>query len=246
VTIALVHDAPAPGVLPAGSAPADATARGWVARSDGASRVVLPDDRDAERLVAARAEVLLAGAPDVGDDPVGHVLALAELGRLGELDATELDAVVPDVAAAVNEISRHAGWDVDAALDAASWLLARAGEDRAARDLERIRAGRPEPVEPPVDEAGVRAVAAIERRLARGGVLLPHGIPAAWRGANVEAHGLPAGPRSTVSFAVRWHGDNAAVLWEVEGDPVELTAPAVDPSWRTRATSGEALWRLDR
>ena len=64
VTVALAHTRPAAGALPARLPSADATARGWVTRSDAASRVVLPDDRAADDLVAARAEVLLTGVPD--------------------------------------------------------------------------------------------------------------------------------------------------------------------------------------
>jgi hypothetical protein len=33
-----------------------------------------------------------------------------------------------------------------------------------------------------------------------------------------------------------------AVLWELDGESVELSAPAVDLSWRTSERSGEALW----
>jgi hypothetical protein len=55
-----------------------------------------------------------------------------------------------------------------------------------------------------------------------------------------------AGPASTLSFALRWHGPNAAVLWDVDGAAVELAATAVDAAWRTRERHGEALWRLDR
>ena len=72
---------------------------------------------------------------------------------------------------------------------------------------------------------------------AAGGRLFPGGIPPAWRGVDLEAHGLLAGPASTVSFALRWHGVNAAVLWEVTGDPVALTA-AVTPSVAHGRTGG--------
>jgi len=126
-------------------------------------------------------------------------------------------------------------------------VLARVGEPRAGRDLARIVAGRPPSPSPaPAETVGVRVVAAIERQLVRGGQLLPDGIPPAWRGIDLEGHGLLAGPASTLSFAVRWHGPNAAVLWEVDGAAVELSAPLVDSTWRTRERHGEALWRLDR
>lgn len=245
VTVALAHDTVGAGPLPAGLPSAEATARGWVTRSERASRLVIPDERAADRLVAARADVLLGGPPDLTDDPCGLVLAVHELSRLGELDGSTLDDAVADVAAAVNAISRQRGWDVDAALAAAAAVLARAGEDRAARDVGRIRDGRPNSVPPDVVD-GVGAIAAMERRLVADGVLLPVGIPDAWRGQNFEAHGLPVGPASTVSFAVRWHGEHAAVLWQVDGAPLVLTAPAVDPSWRSGDASGDALWRLDQ
>jgi hypothetical protein len=206
-----------------------------------ASRITLPDEEAGDVLVAARSDVLLVGPPD---DPCGRVLALGELVRLGELDERRLDDAVLEVAEAVPVLARRDGWDVDAALDAAAMLLTRAGEDRAMRDLARIIARRPPAAQPPDDVDGVRRVAAIERRLAASGVLLPGGIPRAWRGQNFEAHGLPVGPASSVSFAVRWHGEHAAVLWEVTGPALALAAPAVDPGWRTSDPSGEALWRL--
>ena len=168
---------------------------------------------------------------------------MGELARLGELGDDALD----DVAADVHAVARRAGWDVDAALDAAAMVLARTGEQRAGRDLARIVGGRqPSPLPDAGDVTGVRAVAALERRVVRGGQLFPDGIPVAWRGVDLEAHGLLAGPASTLSFALRWHGPNAAVLWEVDGAAVELAAPAVDPAWRTRERHGEALWRLGR
>jgi len=244
VTVALDHRGAGAGPLPPRSATAEATARGWVAFAERASRFVGPDPAMGEALVAARAEVALGGAPDPDDDPVGHLLAIGELVRLGELrDDVHLDAV----AGAVHAIARREGWDVDAALDAAATVLARRGEQRAGRDLARIVAGRRSSAPPePADATGVRVVAAVERRLVRGGQLFPDGIPPSWRGVDLEAHGLVAGPASTLSFALRWHGSNAAVLWEIGGAAVELRAPAVDPAWRTRDRQGEALWRVGR
>jgi hypothetical protein len=244
VTVALDHHGGGPGHLPPGSAAAEATARGWVALAERASRVVLPDPTAVERLVAARADALLGGPPGVEEDPAGHLLALAELVRLGELHGDVAD----DVAIAVHAVARADGWDVDAALDAAAVVLAHAGEERAGGDLAAIVARRRPAGSPPEDGevGGIRAVVAVERRLARGSELFPGGIPGTWRGAELEAHGLCVGPATTLSFAVRWHGPNAALLWELEGVPIELRATAVDPVWSTTAPSGEALWRLDR
>jgi hypothetical protein len=54
---------------------------------------------------------------------------------------------------------------------------------------------------------------------------------------------LVAGPQSRVSLAVRWHGADAAVLWEVEGEPVVLST-SVDATWTSSHPRGETLWRL--
>lgn len=91
----------------------------------------------------------------------------------------------------------------------------------------------------------IEVVAAVERQIAAGSVLFPDGIPPTWLGINAEAHGLVAGPSSRLSLAVRWHGPNAAVLWEVTGDPVTLTSPTVPGGWTTDELNGEALWVLD-
>jgi len=75
--------------------------------------------------------------------------------------------------------------------------------------------------------------------------VLPMGIPDAWRGANVEAHGVVATPDHRVSLALRWHGENVALLWEVDGPPgLHLSAPLVDGSFSTVAPQGEALLRV--
>lgn len=81
-----------------------------------------------------------------------------------------------------------------------------------------------------------------ERRLVGGnGALLPIGWGTVELGSPIEVHGVACGP-SRVSFAVRWHGERPAVLWEVEGDPLTLTAPVVAPGWTASAQRGEALW----
>ncbi|MGZ4675636.1 MAG: hypothetical protein ACXV8Y_03810 [Acidimicrobiia bacterium] len=48
-----------------------------------------------------------------------------------------------------------------------------------------------------------------------------------------------------VSFAVRWHGEHPALLWELRDAPatVTLTAPALAPGWATTAPAGETLLR---
>ena len=51
------------------------------------------------------------------------------------------------------------------------------------------------------------------------------------------------------SFALRWHGERPALLWEVipgsgvdpTGSGPQFTAPGLDPSWSATGWTGEAL-----
>jgi len=69
-------------------------------------------------------------------------------------------------------------------------------------------------------------------------------LPPAWWGQGWELHGAPT-RWGTLSYAVRWHGDRPAVLWELADPPGEpgavLTAPGLDPGWSSRDRRGEAL-----
>ena len=75
--------------------------------------------------------------------------------------------------------------------------------------------------------------------------LLPGGMKPERLGVQFEVHGIAVGLNHRVSFAVRWHGPNAAVIWEVVGpDDVELRSE-VDATWSSKNASGEALWRVE-
>jgi hypothetical protein len=89
---------------------------------------------------------------------------------------------------------------------------------------------------------GVWCIPWLEEGLARHGELLPYGLPPGWLGADFEVFGVPIGPGSRIDFALRWHGDRPALLWDVAGEPTELAAPMLDPAWRTREVRGEVLW----
>lgn len=250
VRVAVPHDpAHADEAALRRAAPAMAVVRGWHAIVDRASRLVLPDEAAATAVVAARCDLLLAGPADPAADPVGFLYDVAELVRLGE----PADAWMPEIVEPVAEVARRDDADVDRAL-AACLRMATGADDRAAGDLaalldRRRRDGRVAPAAPPIALATVqrgtsagRFVADVERCIADGGVLLPGGLPRAWRGANFEVHRVPTGPRSAVSFAIRWHGPRPAVLWEQHGEPIELGADRCDATWSTTAASGEALW----
>jgi hypothetical protein len=232
-------------------APAMAVVRGWETVVHRASRLVLPDAGLGEAVTAARSDLLLAGPISVDDDAIGFLLDVAELGRLGD----DADAWVPEIVEPIASIARSSDAEADLALRACERLAVTAGDDRAAGDIaairqRRIRDGRSAPANGPAQSfsdlrrgASVgRFVTEVERRIADAGCLLPLGLPHRWLGSNFEVHGVPTGARSTVGFAVRWHGDRPAVLWEQHGDTQRLTAPVVDPDWSSTDVSGEALW----
>jgi len=253
VRVAIPHDPSRVDVwaLPT-LAPAMAVVRGWSTIVHRASRLVLPDDGMVDAVTAARCDLLLDGPVEAGDDPIGFLLDVAELGRLGD----GADAWMPEIVEPIASVGRRADPEVDLALRACERLALAAGDDRAAGDIARLRARRLK--DHRVDESAASAptsfsdvrrgpsagrfVAQIEHRIADLTRLLPSGIPRRWLGSNFEVHGVPTGPRSTVSFAVRWHGERPAVLWEQHGEPQHLTAPRLDPEWSTDETTGETLW----
>jgi hypothetical protein len=253
IRVAIPHDPDrfATWALPT-LAPAMAVVRGWETVAHRASRLVLPDKGLGEAVTAARSDLLLGGPVDLADDPVGFLLDVAELGRLGD----DADAWMPEIVEPIASIARRHDAEVDLALRACERLAISAGDDRAAGDIARLRDRRARDgvasalsANTPSSFSSLRRgdsvgrfVAQVEQRIADEGRLLPLGIPRRWLGSNFEVHGVPTGPRSTVGFAVRWHGERPAVLWEQQGPAQMLTAPKVDPDWSSAAPSGEALW----
>ena len=234
------------GELPSPLPTAAGVARGWTSILDRASRFSVPDAGEIDSMAAVRCELALCGPVLPDDDAVGFLLGVGQLVRMGE----KADDWVPDVADAAESVLRSevgAGavdWASFAALDAAALVLATAGERRAGADLERGRAALtsvlPLPTSEPDDS--IRRLEWFERRFASGRMLMPAGMPDVWSGSSVECYGVPTGPASSVSFAIRWHGERPAVLWEQAGDPVTLTTPVLAPQWSSAARSGEALW----
>lgn len=235
----------------------DAVVRGWAQACEKASRVsVAPHE-----LTASRCQILLATVQDLDDtlrdDAAVGVLAVVERTRMGDPTGPWISAV----ADAVQRIARRpqaSAWSWRA-LSAAATFFSHADEVDAANDttaawqksLDEHGGGV---VVPPIFDASelARAVkhsATVEDRVARPvspleTQLFSDGL-AGSRGVNFEAHAVHAGPRHRLSLAVRWHGENAALLWEVDGPPgLRLTAPAVDAGFSTLAAQGEALLRV--
>lgn len=62
-----------------------------------------------------------------------------------------------------------------------------------------------------------------------------------WRGSSFDVRNV-AVPGGRLSAAVRWHGQRAAVLWEVTGpNDVTITCRAIDPAWSASGRRGDAL-----
>ena len=240
-------------------ASADAVVRGWVNASEKASRVSFA----AQALTAARCTMLLASAREIDElfanDPVLAVLCVAERVRMGEPAAAWLSEVA--LAAEAVARSRTAAPLASRALAAAVRVLSLAGEDRGAHDASMLwhsmlRRGLADTSHAPDAAAMISPLAraaaeaaAIEERLVRAvspdeARVFSDGITSSLRGTNFEAHGLPAGPLHRVSLAVRWHGENAALLWEVDGPPGLRLSSGVDPRFATSEPRGEALLRM--
>jgi hypothetical protein len=159
------------------------------------------------------------------------------------------------------------------ALGGAARLLEAAGEHRAAGDVSSVAArattapGVPDRAARlnellstasstwtwpgPAGEHDLDANAALVT-LVRGllvddegeGLRLCASVPDGWLGQGWELHDAPT-RHGRLSFAVRWHGDRPALLWERHplpgAEPVMLTVPGLDPAWSTTDAVGEAL-----
>ena len=69
--------------------------------------------------------------------------------------------------------------------------------------------------------------------------------PAAWLGQPVEVHDVPT-RIGKVSWAVRWHGERPALLWDVvphrpADSALTVTAPGLDPAFAATGWRGETL-----
>jgi len=239
--------------------------RTWLAAVERGGYAIVPDKSLAPRINTARADLLASSAlplekwgPHLVGDEVSLALSLVELVRMGERISSwpRGEDVLERLAESVTELlqrhkkSEQISWDVERALFAAQWVFNASGDTRAARDVAASHA-RLARASAPSNQApdGVRLGAWLDEQLAspqRDGTIaiLGHGIPALWRGVNFECHDIAIGAVATISFAVRWHGEKPALLWEVRGtDSVKMTAGATDPEWSTTALSGETLLR---
>jgi hypothetical protein len=143
--------------------------------------------------------------------------------RLGALDARALDGQEPPV-----EIAE--GPSVEELLAAASptWTWSRGA---VGHDLT----------------ASAELISRVRRRLVQevdGGLALSPSVPDGWLGQGWEVHDAPTA-HGRLSYAIRWHGERPALLWELDPHPgqppARLTVPRLDARWSTTDARGEAL-----
>jgi hypothetical protein len=63
------------------------------------------------------------------------------------------------------------------------------------------------------------------------------GFRSTWQGLSIDVDRLPTN-HGLLSFAVRWHGSNPALLWESDSP---ITASALNPHWGSSEPKGEEL-----
>lgn len=227
---------------------------------------------DAAAALATLADRLAATRPDRAT--AGSVLAAAVDHWRCTGDERLASALLPELAALARRAGRGGAVDPDTFAGLAH-LLASLGQPGASAELGARAAAAPTAARPGPDRrwTAVRdAVAGASPTWAwpEGGVgpsgflhavrallvderpdgldLLPGGMRA-WWGQGIELHDAPT-RFGVLSFAVRWHGDRPALLWDV-GPPatavggdlpvVALTARAIDVSWSSTDRQGECL-----
>jgi hypothetical protein len=240
VTVALSHRGGGARLLPAVPS-AEQVVAGWTAQLQRAGRMVLPDEAWTAAVSQARSELMLRGPSD--ESPLTMAHGIVELVRLGE----PAERWMPELAEAAGQAARRDHPLAAHVMHGVRRVFVTAGEQRALRDVDKLLQRCAVRAVFGVPDLGDQLVAAdVESRLATdhvgGATLLAGGVPAGWLGMNFEVHSLPVGVDGSVSYAIRWHGERPAVLWEAIGNPIELRGPG---GWRSEARSGEALWHVD-
>lgn len=216
--------------------PRDAVVRGWRAQLGGGLQVEAPDDALLRAIDAARAWILLADdgvepvpAPWTGPDRDAAAAVVTEARAWGL--GRHVDEVAGGIPRRLRRRQRRAGVPPDATARVDELLRAAGATFAWGQGGEGHHAG--------VAAEFLRCVRGMLAQTDRHGVAILPGFPDAWRGAPVEAHRVPVGG-TELSFALRWHDDRPALLWESSA-PLTVRAPALDPDWRGEGATGEAL-----
>ncbi|MEO7573103.1 MAG: hypothetical protein ABIX10_11785 [Acidimicrobiales bacterium] len=208
------------------------------------------------------------------DRPGAVLHALGQHWRLHR-DADAAKASAPIVAALVGRLDRGGDENDrglgQRALPSVADLLEGAGEARGAADVRAVMTPVAEPGRDRSDDIEALlgsasptwtwASGAIGHDVSRngelltavrhllvqevaGGLALSPMVPEPWLGQGWEVHGAPTAA-GRLSFAVRWHGERPALLWELDAHdglpPARLTIPGLDPGWSSTEPRGEVL-----
>ena len=243
---------------------ADRVAAGWAARLIDAATVDIPDGALSAGVHRALVDLQLAKPTAVG----AVELARWGLGRQAvETLAATLDPVAKRLVAAAHlwRLHRDPAWfegpsglpledlvrepvdrvEVAGALGALADLLDVRGDTRSAADAREVAAGAALVSLSPTDPATttLRDLSNCLALESVDGLDLLTEVPDTWLGGGIEVHGL-ATPYGRLGYAVRWHGDRPALLWELDrrdDRPVVLRAPGLDTAFSTDEPIGETL-----
>lgn len=241
--LGLLHVSPQSGRFPDDVASYRQVQHGWETACEVASIVRTPDDSLNSRITAVRSRLLLRAGND----------SILERARLGEVGADAIGDVVTVVERRLKQEKRSKVlmWDTRYVLACAAHVCRIHSDDRAADDIARAwlrlvdRPMQEIPSDVPVDETAVawtECVLALPSPSGGECVVLPRGIPDPWRGANFECHRLVADPVRTMSYAIRWHGERPALLWEVGGPHgLVVSGGRGNESWHSVDATGETL-----
>ena len=214
----------------------------------------------------AAAELLAGAGEPAAAEAVGEVAAEAAEGLVPALLGAPAGAGVPAGGATGADgraVVADGGLRIDRTLTLAAAEL-RSGDERAvARLAWALDAATPTWSWPTVlderhgggvagdghDLATAAALLTLVRDLlvrddGDGGLALSSVVPEAWLGQGWEVHDAPTSA-GRLSYAVRWHGERPAILWDLDrhpdAGPVRLTIPGLDPTWSTTEPRGDAL-----
>ncbi len=255
--------------LPCDLPDAQAVIRGWDAHLDRGARIEVPDEGLARRIRQNRRRWLgLTGRMETAEvkdlcllavrlDHHGYhndaELVLDEIAArwTTEAPAERLVAVTTHhdltgdqnvakryTTAVAEAVAAAARTGIAAPVGAVQRLLRAAGETKAAVDVTHLALSEMEPT-----FAGLRAELVDDSGIE---LLVAPGFRSGWRGGSMAVYGLPT-RWGLLSYAVRWHGERPALLWELDlraGVKMPtLNAPALDEAWSSTEIRGEALLR---
>ena len=230
-----------------------------------------PDDAGALDLLGfhdVAARLLAAEGTEPGRRPGRWLSALARHWALAP-DPAFAATVVRVVAARVRALSRTEPADRAegrAALATVARLLDAAGEPAGAADaralaepmadggadhaseLARLVAAASSTWTWPRDDGSPAALITALRSILVDDrddhLALAPSVPEGWLGQGWELHDAPT-THGRLSYAIRWHGERPALLWELEpahDRPVpRISVPGLDPAWSSTDGRGEAL-----